>query len=229
MAISTLSPPDLAVVKSTILCGPMSEDTLHSVLAGSTLNLYERNDCLFEAQEPASKLYLVLDGWVKLSREESDGSNTLIAAFTKGDSIAEAAAVLGEPYPATAQAMSNVRALVIEGTRFLENMQSSKEVLGAGLAAIYRQLHSLVDEVELLKSRTIRQRLIVFLLKTSEATSGPSSLRLPYDKSLIAAKIGTSPENLSRTFAELREFGVTVKGREAMIADIEDLRALLRR
>ena len=202
--------------------------TLSSVLAGSTLRAYARNDYLFEHNDPARVIVVILEGWVQLSREEADGSRTLIAVFSKGDSMAEAAALLGEKYPASAQAMSKTRVLEIEADRFLDNMLSSRDILGGGLAAIYRKLHELVGEVASLKSRTVRQRLAEFLLTSVGEDVGPSELRLPYDKALIAAKIGTSPENLSRTFAELRNYGVTLEGRNAHIEDVEKLAALLR-
>ncbi len=229
MAIRTLSPEDLAVVKSTVLCGPIGDELLHSVLAGSMLHEYKRHDHLFLAGNPATTLHIVLEGWVKLSREEEDGSFTMIAAFSKGDSIAEAAAFLSQPYPATAQAMSQVRTLAIEGSKFLDNMLVNKAVLGAGLAAIYRQLHFLIDEIESLKSRTIRQRVVEFLLKQLGHGSNTRVVQLPYDKSLIAAKVGTSPENLSRTFAELRDYGVRLDGRSAHIENVELLEVLLTR
>lgn len=229
MVIATLSQDDIAVVKSTVLCAPMSAADLQFVLAGSKVCEFWRNQYLFEEGEPATNLHVVLEGWIKLSREERDGTTTMIAAFSKGDSLAEAASFIREPYPATAQAMSKVRTLAIEGTRVLDNMVANRDVLGAGLAAIYRQLHFLIDEVDALKSLTIRERVVKFLLKSVHAATGPAMVCLPYDKSLVAAKIGTSPEHLSRTFADLRDIGVTINGREAHIAEVEDLKNYLQR
>jgi hypothetical protein len=47
---------------------------------------------------------------------------------------------------------------------------------------------------------------------------------LPYDKVLIAGRLGMKPESLSRAFARLKTVGVKVKKNHAEIEDIEVLR-----
>jgi len=229
MAVSTLTPADEAVLKSTLVCAPMSDETLAPILETAVVTEHKRHDVIFRAGDPSDKLYIVLDGWVRLSTMQEGRAQTMIAAFSKGDSFAEAAAFALKSYPATAQAMCRARVVALEGSKILDCMVGDREVLSAGISSIFRRLHYLVSEVESLKSKTIRQRVVQFLLKTANRPKGEVTLRLPYDKSLIAAKIGTSPENLSRTFAELREFGVTLNGRDAKIECLETLSGLLRR
>ena len=52
-------------------------------------------------------------------------------------------------------------------------------------------------------------------------------MALPYDKVLIAGRLGLRPESLSRAFARLREHGVTIRNTNAAIASVDALRALL--
>ena len=49
-------------------------------------------------------------------------------------------------------------------------------------------------------------------------------MTLPYDKVLIAGRLGIKPESLSRAFARLRGTGVMVKQNHAAIADVKKLR-----
>lgn len=228
MQASTLPFADRATVKTAVLCSSMSDETLDSLISRATVKCYRRNDVLFRHGAPARTIYIILEGWVQLFREELDGSRTLVAVFSKGESMGEACGLSGRRYPAAAQAMSKLRSLEIDASVLFDHMHADRESLRAGLAAIDRKLDQLVGEVASLKSRTVRQRLVEFLLRYIGKEKGPSLLRLPYDKALIAAKVGTSPENLSRTFAELRQFGVTLDGRNARIADAERLAELLR-
>ena len=49
-------------------------------------------------------------------------------------------------------------------------------------------------------------------------------MRLPYDKVLIAGRLGMKPESLSRAFIRLKKVGVTVSQNNAAIADVARLR-----
>ena len=46
---------------------------------------------------------------------------------------------------------------------------------------------------------------------------------LPYDKSLIAHRLGMKPESLSRAFARLRGQGVTTDGNRVLVNDVGSL------
>ena len=63
-------------------------------------------------------------------------------------------------------------------------------------------------EIEQLKARTGAQRLAEFLLELCPVESGSCAVRLPYDKALIAGRLGMKPESLSRGFSRLRKVGV---------------------
>jgi CRP-like cAMP-binding protein len=47
---------------------------------------------------------------------------------------------------------------------------------------------------------------------------------LPVEKALLATRLGTTPENLSRAFANLRSAGVTTSGGTVTIVDMVRLR-----
>jgi CRP-like cAMP-binding protein len=47
---------------------------------------------------------------------------------------------------------------------------------------------------------------------------------LPYDKVLIAGRLGMKPESLSRAFARLKDQGVVIRQNLAAIADVGALR-----
>jgi hypothetical protein len=49
---------------------------------------------------------------------------------------------------------------------------------------------------------------------------------LPYDKVLIAGRLGLTPESLSRAFARLRSIGVVVDASHVVVKDVAKLRQL---
>jgi len=104
-------------------------------------------------------------------------------------------------------------------------LEGGRPELGTAiLAATFQHLHELVGQVERLKAQTGAQRVAEFLLDLCPADAGSCTVTLPYDKVLIAGRLGIKPESLSRAFARLREAGVTVRQNHAAIADINGLR-----
>jgi CRP-like cAMP-binding protein len=71
---------------------------------------------------------------------------------------------------------------------------------------------------------TAQQRVAEYLLKHCPVDGGATSLRLPFQKNLLAGMLGLAPEALSRAFSSLRRIGVTVRGRIVQIGDVNALR-----
>ncbi|MFV0475395.1 MAG: helix-turn-helix domain-containing protein, partial [Pikeienuella sp.] len=53
-----------------------------------------------------------------------------------------------------------------------------------------------------------------------------AKVTLPYDKALIAGRLGMKPESLSRAFARLRDSGVRINQTSAAISSVNRLREL---
>ena len=52
----------------------------------------------------------------------------------------------------------------------------------------------------------------------------PAVLRLPYNKSTIAASLGMKPESLSHAMSKLKTYGVSVKSYDVILSDIAVLK-----
>jgi hypothetical protein len=68
-------------------------------------------------------------------------------------------------------------------------------------------LHHLVQQVEQLKAQS-GERVAEFLASLAPVENGSCVIALPYDKVLIAARLGLKPESLSRAFAKLNLWGL---------------------
>ncbi|HSM18949.1 MAG TPA: helix-turn-helix domain-containing protein, partial [Hyphomicrobiales bacterium] len=91
-------------------------------------------------------------------------------------------------------------------------------------ASTSRQMHQLVRQIEQLKAHTGVQRVAEFLASLCPVEEGACTIGLPYDKALIAGRLGMKPESLSRAFARLRGIGVRVDQNTAAISDVARLR-----
>lgn len=215
-----LTDEDLAVVRQLPLFASLSPDALEKLLEGAEPGEYAKGDALFHREDPANSFFVVLDGWVKLSRETQDGDEAVLGVFSRGESIAEAAAFLGGGYPARAEVVEAARILRIQTEPFLNQLHDTPELAINMLASMSRHLHHLVGEVEQLKTRSATRRMVEFLLKLCTVREGPQVVLLPYDKNLISGRLGMQPESLSRILAKLRKIGVRTEKNRVVINDV---------
>jgi CRP-like cAMP-binding protein len=123
------------------------------------------------------------------------------------------------------ETVSTSRMIRIDSTGLRALLPEEPSLASALLRAEAMVLRSLVLQVCDLKLRTTAQRLGHYLLGLSpDKTSRSVSLRLPFDKRLLAARLGCRQENLSRAFAALREIGVETRGSRVVLHDVPRLR-----
>jgi CRP-like cAMP-binding protein len=217
---------DHAVLAKIPLFSGLKPEALRSLLADAWVQSFARNAVLFLQDEPATRCYVVFDGWVKLFRTTQDGQESVIAVFTRGDSFAEAAIFDRARYPVHATVAEDARLLVIPAEPFMRKLAENGEYALKVLAAMSRHLRSLVQQVERLQLKSSTQRVAEFLLRLCPVFAGPAVLKLPVDKVLIAGRLGMQPETFSRSLAKLRSVGVVSKGPEVTIDDVVVLRRL---
>ena len=164
-----------------------------------------RGETVFLQGEPADCVFVVLEGWVKLFRIAPTGAEAVVGVFTRGGGFGEAPAFRAETYPVNAEAVTDCRLLHMPASSLLERMRSHPEVALAMIAATFHHLQALVREIEQLKGQNGAQRVAEFLISLCATTEGACTVTLPYDKTLIAGRLGMKPESLSRAFARLRD------------------------
>jgi CRP-like cAMP-binding protein len=215
---------DLAVIGRVPLFAGLEASSLAHVLADALVRRFPRNALLFVEGEPAGQFYVVLDGWVRLYRQTTDGRESVIALPARGESFAEAVMFLGGRFPVSAAAVDEARLLVIPARSFLRALQNDNELCFKMMASMALHLRRLVGQVEQLTVRSSSERVAQFLLRLARDGAESAIVHLPYDKGLIAARLGMQPETLSRALAKLRPLGVETHGSRVTIRDIAALR-----
>lgn len=221
-----MTPEHAQIARSSILLRGAPPPVVETVLTTAHVREFDRGATIFLQGERASAIYIVADGWVKLYRISPSGSEAVVGVFTKGASFGEAVAFRHDTYPVAAESVTDCTLIRIEADSILTLIRQSPEIAISILSATFQHLHSLVAQVEQLKARTGAQRVAEFLMELAPCTEGACEVILPYDKALIAGRLGLKPESLSRAFAKLRDYGVTVKLNHASIADLSKLREL---
>lgn len=215
---------DYALVKRTALFSALPENVLESLLSETSCRIASSGEVLFLQGEPAKACYIVLDGWVKIYRLTPGGEEAVVAVFARSQSFAEAAVFTNGEYPVNAEAVTTARLLRIPCDALLQRIHENPQIALSMLASTSRHLQQLVRQIEQLKTYSSAQRVARFLTSLCPADEGECKIGLPYDKALIAGRLGMKPESLSRAFARLRSVGVKVERDAAAIRDVARLK-----
>ncbi len=218
---------DWRIVRSTPLFGAMPQDVAQGLIGNQPVRVYEKGTLLFQQGEPADMFYVVLDGWVKVFRITPDGSEAVVGVFRRGETFAEAAIFLGGRYPVSAEAATTTRLLKIDGEMLRRRIREQPDLALSMLASTSYHLKFLVEQIEQIKLLSGPQRIADFLIRLCLKSEGAEKVELPYEKALIANRLGMKPESLSRALAKLRPYGVTVDRENVSIADIPALREFI--
>ncbi len=219
--------PEVEAVASTaaILSG-LPPELRARILASAQTRRVDTGGTIFIQGEPSSSVYIVIDGWVKLYRMAPSGTEAVVSVLTRGRSCGEAVALRETPYPVSAEAITDATLLRRDAGQLRQQMRDDPQLAISMLAGTYVHLQQLVLQVEQLKARSGVQRVAEFLANLATCTNGPCQVVLPYNKALIAGRLGMKPESLSRAFARLRDYGVRMEANTAHIDDLAALREL---
>lgn len=219
-AASTLGPDDGEIVRRINAFRGVSPAVIKRLIAPARAISFYEGEVVFRQGEPATAFFILVEGWVKLYHITLGGDVAVIDIFAKGESLSEAAAIGGQVHLATAEAASPARLVRIPAEHVVKCIRSAPDLGLAMIASASQRVGQLVQQLVHLKAKTGLQRVAEFLASFCSAHDGTCVISLPYDKALIAGRLGLTPEYLSRVLAKLRSIGVEVHASDVVVHDV---------
>jgi CRP-like cAMP-binding protein len=215
----SLTDDDWSMVRACELFRGMPDQVVRDLLSGRAPAPLHKGQILFHQGDPALAFFVVLEGWMRIYRTDAGGVETIIHVAKAGETFAEAAMFMESVYPVNAEALTPVRLQRIDGRAVQERMSADPSFAFAMLGAMSLRLRRLVNEIEQLKRRSATELVADFLLQLC-TTSDDETLTvvLPFEKAMIAARLGIKPESFSRALARLKSVGVEVSGPSVALA-----------
>lgn len=217
---------DPEALRRCSLFAGLADDDLTQLARESRVAEFDRGQLVFQRGDPAGCIFLVLDGWLTVYRDTPTGERTVLLMCRKGETVAEAAALNFGRFPASAEAATDCRVLQIPSKSFTDVIRRDPDSALRVIGGLSARLHLLVGELEQLHVKGASQRVGCFLIELLPDGAGNSAtIQLPFDKSLVAARLAMTPESLSRALAKLKEVGVeATRGPDVYIGDVPSLR-----
>jgi CRP/FNR family transcriptional regulator, dissimilatory nitrate respiration regulator len=213
------------LIKSTLLSQLGMESTAAMMEMAAILSLAP-HQVLFRAGEAADSLYCVLIGYVRAYHLEAGGREADVALYGPGEFIGAGAVFDNKGHTVNAQTAEPTVVARFDVRRVRDAAFRQSDLAMALAGTLARQLDHALLTIGNDRLHTAQQRVANYLLSNCPNDGKATSFRLPYQKSLLAGKLGLAPEALSRAFSMLRDHGVHVRGRLVQIDDPEALRRI---
>lgn len=219
-----LSSREKSVLLQIPLVGGGDNGTPGKLMEVSTILTIAARQMLFCEGEVAEHLFCVLSGYVRLYRTSKDGREADIRICGPGDTFNECLIFGSNHYQSSAQVAENCTLARIDLSRIRSLIEEDPTVAKAVVRCLSKSLLTTMDCVANDRLQTAPQRVANYLIMQGPGDSTSYSLRLPFQKSVLAGKLGLAPEALSRAFSSLRDAGVIVRGRTIQVNDIGTLK-----
>ena len=195
----------------------LSRDDIAAIDERMQVRGYTENETIYRAREPASHLFVVATGRVKLQRPALDGTGVLVEVLTPGTLFGSVSASGSTAYADTAQALTVTCALRISTAGFREVLHQHPEIALTVLDDVAARLEQAQEMVRRLAGGTVDQRVAATLLTLADKLGEPRGdsilLQLPLTREDFAAMTGTTTESVSRALSKFRRQGLVETGR----------------
>jgi len=190
----------------------------------------KKDQFIFHKGDTCNGLYITVQGNIKISFLSAEGKEHVARIVGPGQTFAEAMVFLKKPSPATVQAITTAKVLLLPSDVIFKCINESPACACSMLAGLSRRLHLLVAELESVTLDSSQQRIIGFLLQHFHGNTGDineTQITLEATKSTIASHLNLTPETFSRILRKLGEEGlITVLNKTIKVHDIKKLRSL---
>lgn len=203
--------------------------TLARLAAATTRLTLKRGETLFRKGDPASGMYVVVYGEIKLIATTPARGPRLAGIVGPGHSFGEPVMFLERPAVVDAQAASDALLLHLPKAAVFEEIERNPKFARRMIAGLSQRVERLVRELDRQALGSGSERFIDYVLRHGRGQVGAFVVTLPAAKAEIASQLNLTPEHFSRILHELAQAGLLqVQGRRITVPDPARLRPATR-
>lgn len=188
----------------TELFSQLSEDHKKKLIEVGDYVTVGKNEQIFREGEKGSRIFLLLNGSVKLYRLAEDGRDIIVRLLSGGELFGEVVLFLDETYPVSAMALRESRLFILFKSDFYKLMVK-EDFRNDFITVIMKKQRYLSSRIHYLSAYDVEERFFRFL---QENFGERERYSISLSRKDIASTVGTIPETLSRLIARLKKRGI---------------------
>lgn len=193
------------------LFAPLSPKERIDLAARMHARHFARNEVVFHRDDPATHLYLIATGTVKISIEEEDGQEVVIALVRGGDVFGDLALFDEGQRSATVTALTETTAFTLASSDFMGVLQHNPAAMRQLLALLARRIRHSTGHIADLVFLDLPGRVAKCLLDQNELIGHSGRVDLTQEE--IASFVGATRVAVNRVLVDLERRGGVKLGR----------------
>ncbi len=196
--------------------------------ASLTERAVAKGEIIFQEGEPGDRMYVILEGKVKLGQSSNDGRESLLAILGPGEMFGELSLFDPGQRTSTATALTDAVILALSNEQLRPWLAGRPEVAAALLQALARRLRRTNEAMADLVFSDVPGRVAKALMdlgeKFGEITSEGLMVTHDMTQEELAQLVGASRETVNKALADFAQRGwIRLESRQVMILDVERL------
>lgn len=201
----------------------LSDETIHELFKLSNIKKYKKGSLLFLEGEPASRIYVIVSGWVKIYKSNANGNETVEQMLSSGNLVIETSLFTNEKYYSSAQISNEAKLLSFPASIFRGLLNKDLAMALNSLKYLSQTSRSYLSQIDNNRLKSSTERVGWFLLKQFIEQKNPNTILLPYEKTIIASLLDMKPETFSRSLKSFKKRGLSSEKHQIQIKDIKEL------
>ena len=194
------------------------EEALALLAPRSRWRVYAAGEVVVDSGDPTTEVFFVAEGAVRVVVRTALGDETILNDLPAGNFFGELAAIDGVARSANVTALQRTRLCAVPGPAFLEVALNSPSAGLHLMRLLAARLRAKDERLIEFKALPVRLRLMGELLRLSrDRGGGERVLSPPPQQDVLAKRIGTRRETVSREMAEMARSRLIAVDRRAIV------------
>ena len=210
------------LLADSALFAPLSDAERIGVERQLVRRQHQKDEYLFFEGDPARWLVFVAQGRVKVIKHSEGGRETILSTFGPGQIVGEVGVLIGDVYPATAQALEPTVTLSLRKDSYVDLVRTRPELAWALISELGKRLQRAHETIRSMAVEKVERRVARVLLRMAStagerlddaAAPGAVRINLSLSRQDIADMAGTVIETAIRTLSGFQRQGyIETKG-----------------
>jgi len=199
----------------------LEAEELDRLLSLCRTERFSKDEYVFLECDPPRNLYVVVKGEVKLLKQTEDAREMIVEMAYPGEIFGEEAIFDGQPYPLTAQALSDLEVLSISRSDFFAFLRDNPDLALEIITELGARLREAQNTIRALAMERVEWRiarvLLILARKAGSVEADGVSINLPLTRQDIADMAATTVETTIRVLSNFKKLGLVETGKGKIV------------